>query len=227
MTSTNHQSPTTIHPLAGPLRTPRSGGKAKQLVVLLHGWGADGANLIDLADVFSQALPDAQFVAPNAPHVCEVNPFGYQWFSLMDRAPEHLLEGARAAAEILNRFIDEQLKALALENKNLALVGFSQGTMTALQVALRRAPAMACVVGFSGALIAPQTLAKEIAARPPVCLIHGNADDVVPYSSLAAAEAALKEHGVDVQAHTRPFVGHSIDMEGLKIAGEFLVRHLA
>jgi len=212
--------------LSGPIKNPRSGGKAKQLVILLHGWGADGPNLIDLADFFAQALPDAQFIAPNAPYPCEANPYGYQWFSLMNREPSHLLEGARGAAEILNRFIDEQLKSLGLENKNLALVGFSQGTMAGLHVALRRMPDIGCLVGFSGSLIGADVLAKEITSRPPVCLIHGDADDVVPYSALAYAEAALKHSGVKVETHTRPFVGHSIDMEGIKIAGSFLSKHL-
>src|ERR1700679_3010960 len=101
------------HPLSGPIRKPRSGNAPKQLVILLHGLGADGPNLIDLADGFAPALPDAQFIAPNAPQVCEVNPYGYQWFSLMDRHPQHMLEGARGAADILNGFIDEQLALLS------------------------------------------------------------------------------------------------------------------
>lgn len=216
----------TSHSLTGPSRPPRSGAKAKQLVVLLHGWGADGPNLIDLADVFAGPLPDAHFIAPNAPYPCETNPYGYQWFSLMDRQPQHLLAGAQNASQILNAFLDEQLAALGLGNSQLALVGFSQGTMTALHAALRRSPAMSCVVGFSGSLIAPDALAKEIVARPPVCLIHGNADDVVPYASMERAQQALKAHGVEVQVNTRPFVGHSIDMEGIRIAAEFLQRHL-
>ncbi len=207
--------------LTGPIRKPRSGGKVKQLVILLHGWGADGPNLIDLADAFAPALPDAQFIAPNAPHVCEANPYGYQWFSLMDRQPQHMLSGVRDAAELFNHFIDEQLKVLSLDNSKLALVGFSQGTMLALHVALRRTPAIAALVGFSGALIGPETLAGEIAARPPVCLIHGKVDDVVPFASLKAATEALKSHGVAVESHPRPFLGHSIDMEGMKIAAEF------
>jgi phospholipase/carboxylesterase len=213
--------------LSGPSRPPASGGKAKQLVVLLHGWGADGPNLIDLAGQFAPQLPDAQFVAPNAPYPCEANPFGYQWFSLMDRQPQHMLQGAQDAANILNRFLDEQLKALSLDNSKLALVGFSQGTMTGLHVALRRTPPIAAMVGFSGALLGGEALSKEIAARPPVCLIHGNADDVVPYASLKYATDTLKTHGVDVQSHTRAFLGHSIDMDGIKIAGEFLKKHLA
>lgn len=212
--------------LSGPIRKPRSGGKAKQLVVLLHGWGADGPNLIDLADMFAPVLSDAQFVAPNAPYPCEANPFGYQWFSLMDRQPSHMLAGVRDAADILNRFLDEQLAALSLDNSKLALVGFSQGTMVGLHVALRRLPHIACLAGFSGRLLADELLAKEIVARPPVCLIHGNADDMVPYASLAHAENALKAHGVSVEAHTRMFLGHSIDMDGIRLAGEFLGKHL-
>ncbi len=212
--------------LQGPLRKPRAGGAPKQLVILLHGWGADGPNLIDLADMFAPVLPDAQFIAPNAPQVCEVNPYGYQWFSLVDRQPQHMLAGVRGAADVLNHFMDEQLKALSLDNGKLALVGFSQGTMVGLQVAMRRTPPIAALVGFSGALIGAETLPTEIAARPPVCLIHGEADDVVPFPSLKHAAEALKSHGVPGESHPRPFLGHSIDMEGIKIAGEFLGKAL-
>lgn len=212
--------------LSGPFRAPRSGGKAKQLVIILHGWGADGPNLIDLGDAFAQVLPDAHFIAPNAPYPCEANPYGYQWFSLVNREASHMREGVQNAAEILNKFIDEQLDELGLDNSQLALVGFSQGTMTALHVALRRTPQIACVAGFSGSLLGADLLAEEITARPPVCLIHGDADDVVPYSSLAHAVENLKANGVDVEDHTCPFVGHSIDMEGLKKAAVFLQKNL-
>jgi phospholipase/carboxylesterase len=208
--------------LSGPFRAPRSGGKAKQLVVFLHGWGADGPNLIDLADLFADNLPDAYFIAPNAPYVCEANPYGYQWFSLMNRQPQAMIEGANSAAAIVNQFVDEKLKELSLDNSKLILVGFSQGTMVALHVALRRTPPMAALVGYSGALIGAETLAAEITARPPVCLIHGEADDVVPFPALKHATEALKTVGVKVESHSRPFVGHSIDMEGVKIANEFL-----
>lgn len=211
--------------LSGPVRKPRSGAAPKQLAVLLHGWGADGANLIDLADMLAPSLPDAQFIAPNAPHVCEVNPYGYQWFSLMDRQPQHMLAGARAAADILNAFLDAQLKELNLDNSKLILIGFSQGTMTALHVALRRTPQIAAVVGFSGSLIGADTLAKEITARPPICLIHGEADDVVPFASMQHATTMLNAHGVNVESHARPFLGHSIDMEGLQTANKFLKKY--
>jgi len=201
-------------------RKPASGKAAKQLVLLLHGWGADGPNLIDIADVLARDLPDAHFISPNAPFVCEVNPFGFQWFSLMDRSPETMLSGIRRAADLLNEFIDEQLAATGAEK--VALVGFSQGTMTALHLAMRRTPAIAALVGFSGMLVAPEMLASEIKARPPVCLIHGNMDDVVPYASLANAVENLNANGVSIEAHTRPFLGHSIDMEGITTAGKFL-----
>jgi len=212
-------------PLNGPQRPPRS-GTAKQLILLLHGWGADGANLIDLGDVMADALPDAHFIAPNGPEVCEVNPCGYQWFPLMDRNPAHLLSGTRRAAEMLDAFIDAKLKELGLNASALALTGFSQGTMLALHAALRRTPQLACVVGFSGALIGADLLASEIAARPPVCLIHGKLDEVVPYASMARAESALKAAGVPVETHTRPMIAHSIDMEGINTATRFLARSL-
>jgi phospholipase/carboxylesterase len=215
---------TSLHPTA--IRPPASRGKAKQLVVLLHGWGADGPNLIDLGDVLGQVLPDAHFIAPNAPYPCEANPFGYQWFSLMDRSPANLQAGVENASNILNGFLDQQLEQLGLDHSKLALVGFSQGTMTGLHVALRRTPQIAALVGFSGSLLAPERLASELKSKPPVCLIHGDSDDVVPYAALAAAKQALSAAGVPVHAHSRPMLGHSIDMEGLKIAAEFLIGQL-
>lgn len=214
-------------PLSGPIRAPRSGGNAKQLILILHGWGADGANLIDLADVLAPSFPDAHFIAPNGPEVCEVNPYGFQWFSLMDRNPQALLAGVRAAADALNPFIDDTLAAMGLTDKQLALVGFSQGTMTALHVALRRPKPMACVVGFSGALIGAEVLESEIVSRPPVCLIHGEADEVVHFQAMAHAQSALKAAGVTVDTRARPYLGHSIDMEGLQTAEAFLKRAFA
>jgi len=203
--------------LTGPLRKPLS-GTPKQLVVLLHGWGADGANLIDLADVFATALPDAQFIAPDAPEPCEANPFGFQWFSLMDRNPAALAEGVDGAAATLSVFLEAQLAELKLKPAQLALVGFSQGTMLALHLALRWPEQIACVVGFSGALLAEDTLASHIRSRPPVCLIHGQQDEVVPFAAMSKAKAALEAAGVLVETQARPGMGHSIDMQGIEIA---------
>lgn len=203
--------------LTGP-SLPATSGTAKQLVVILHGWGADGANLIDIAELFAADLPDAHFIAPNAPEPCEANPYGFQWFSLMDRNPLHLFAGAERAAKVLNGFLDEQLAELGLTNDKLALVGFSQGTMLALHVALRRQPQIAGLVGFSGALIEGEASMKEIKSRPPVTLIHGEQDDVVPFASLARAQGALKAAGINVETYPRPMLGHSIDMPGIGIA---------
>lgn len=206
-------------------RAPRNGAP-KQLVVLLHGWGADGANLIDLADGFADALPGALFLAPDAPSVCSANPYGYEWFCLMDRQPAKMLAGLRRAEQSLNAFLDAQLAEHGLEDKDLALVGFSQGTMVSLHTALRRPKAMACVVGFSGAMLGAETLGGEVSAKPPVCLIHGKEDEVVPFAAMAHAEAALGSAGVVVETHARPGVGHSIDLPGIAEARGWLGKYL-
>ncbi len=222
----NPQSPIPHSMLDGPHQPPRSGGKAKQLILLLHGWGADGANLIDLADAMNDAVPDAHFIAPNGPEVCEVNPYGFQWFSLQNRDPKVMLEGLKKSEKILNHYIDSTLDELELGDKDLALVGFSQGTMLALHTALRRPVPMGAVVGFSGALIAGDVLAKASVSKVPVSLIHGQYDDVVPYASLAQAANALTEFGINVETHTRPMLGHSIDMPGIEAAKDFLKKNL-
>lgn len=216
----------TIPAISGPVREPAAGGKPQQLIIILHGWGADGANLIDIASLIAPHLPQAKFIAPNGPYPCEVNPMGYQWFSLLDRNPQAMLAGARHAEAVVNQFIDTQLAAHGLSEENLALVGFSQGTMTSLHTALRRKNPPACVVGFSGALIGAEVLADEIQSRPPVCLIHGDMDDVVPFSAMRMAQSALEANHVPVETHARPRLGHSIDMQGLDIATAFLKRHV-
>jgi phospholipase/carboxylesterase len=205
---------------------PLSGGQAKQLVVFLHGLGADGEDLISLGQVFGQLLPDAQFVSPNAPEACDMAPFGYQWFSLQDRAYPAMLAGVEHAAPALNHFLDRQLDILGLTDENMAIIGFSQGTMMALYTALRRPHCCAGIVGYSGALIAPEMLAAEIVSRPPVCLIHGDDDQVVMFEAMQAAEAGLQSADVSVECHVRPGLGHGIDPEGITIAGEFLKKHL-
>jgi phospholipase/carboxylesterase len=215
------------HALTGPVIKPLSGGRAKKLVVFLHGLGADGEDLISLGQVFGQALPDAQFVSPNAPEPCDMAPFGYQWFSLQDRAYAAMLAGVEAAAPLLNHFLDRQLEILGLQDEDMALIGFSQGTMMALYTALRRPNCCAAVVGYSGALIAPEMLEAEIASRPPVCLIHGDADPVVMFDAMGAAEQGLKAVDVSVEVHARPGLGHGIDPDGIALAGEFLKKHLA
>jgi phospholipase/carboxylesterase len=213
--------------LSGPSHPPASGGKPRQLVILLHGLGADGNDLIGLAPVWAPVLPDAEFVAPNAPFPCDMAPYGFQWFSLQDRSPEMLLAGVRAAAPALDAFIDQALAARGLAVKDLALVGFSQGTMMSLYVGLRRAPAVAGILGYSGALVGAETLTAEIRAKPRVLLVHGDADAMVPFQALAHGEAALAAAGVPVETLIRPGLGHGIDEEGLKAGARFLKEVLA
>ena len=206
----------------GPRFGPASGDKPEQLVILLHGVGADGQDLIGLAPFLAKTLPNAAFVSPNAPFPCDMAPFGYQWFSVQDRSPPALLGGVQATAPMLNAFIDSELARHEVSAKQTALIGFSQGTMMSLFVAPRRDEAFAGVVGFSGRLIAPELLADEIQARPPVVLVHGDADEVVPYESLSLAEEGLKTAGIEVETMTRPGLGHGIDPEGMARASSFL-----
>ncbi len=208
--------------LDGPRQDPASGGTARQLVILLHGLGADGNDLISLAPILGQVLPDAAFASPHAPEPCDMAPFGRQWFSLQRYDAASLLAGAQKAAPLLNTYIDAELARLGLSDADLALVGFSQGTMTGLYTALRRAAPCAAFVGYSGAMIGGETLAAEITSRPPVLLVHGEADEVVPFAALAAAAAALAAAGVQHRTFGRPGLGHSIDQEGLGMAAAHL-----
>ena len=213
---------TALPDLTGPSVLPASGGPARQLVVLLHGLGGDGAAQMDLAPLLAEALPDAAFVAPDGPFPCDMAPSGRQWFSLLERSSAVMMAGLRAAAPILDRYLDRQLAERGLGDDALALLGFSQGTMTALHVGLRRERRPAALVGFSGAVVEPERLPEEIRSRPPVLLIHGDADDVVDPGCLGVAEAGLAAVGVPVLAQLRPGLDHSIDGIGLATAGAFL-----
>jgi phospholipase/carboxylesterase len=213
--------------LSGPSHPPHSGGKPRRLVILLHGLGADGNDLIGLAPYWAPHLPDAEFVAPNAPFPCDMAPYGYQWMSVRDQSPEARLAGARAAASILDAYIDDELAKRGFSESDLALVGFSQGTMMSLFVGPRRARPVTGIVGFSGRLIAPELLAAEIRSRPPVLLIHGTDDPLVPYASMPEAEKALAAAGVPVETLTCPGIEHAIDAEGLQRGGQFLHRVLS
>jgi phospholipase/carboxylesterase len=214
--------------LDGPRLPPRS-GTARQLVVLLHGYGADGNDLIELGQVWQQLLPQAAFVAPHAPEPCGQAPIGRQWFPLTFRDPNERWVGVNNAAPMLERFLDAELGKHGLPPSALALVGFSQGTMMALHVGLRRPVAPAAIVGYSGLLVLPpdgnlEAVAVKITARPPVLLVHGDSDDLIPVQALFAAAQGLAALGVPVEWHISAGLGHGIDPEGLRHGGEFLAR---
>ena len=214
--------------LDGPRIEPRS-GTAKQLVVFLHGYGADGNDLIEIGRAWQPLLPDAAFVSPHAPEACGGAPMGKQWFNLTFRDPHERWSGVNAAHAGLDGFLDAELKRRNLPPSALALVGFSQGTMMALHVGLRRAATPAAIVGYSGMLVLPedadpaQTLPK-IRSKPPVLLVHGDRDEVIPVQALFHASQGLAAFGVPVEWHLSPGIGHGIDQEALRQGGEFLAR---
>ena len=208
--------------LSGTSRPPLAGGKPRRLVILLHGLGADGNDLIGLQQYWGRLVPEAELVSPNAPFPCDMAPYGYQWFSVQDRTPPAVLAGVRAAAPSLDAFIDEELQKRGLDEGDAALVGFSQGTMMSLFVCLRRPKPLAGILGYSGRLIAPEMLASELRSRPPVLLVHGTEDPLVPFQSMSDAETALKGAGVPVETLACVGTEHAIDPEGLERGGRFL-----
>ncbi|WP_425090428.1 alpha/beta hydrolase [Tropicimonas sp. S265A] len=200
-------------------------GKAKHVVIVLHGYGADGNDLIGLADPLMPHMPRTAFLAPNAPERCVNNPMGYQWFPipwLDGSSEEDATKGMLAAAEDLNAYIDHVLETEGVSPENLILLGFSQGTMISLHVAPRRSEAVAGIVGFSGRLLGPELLEDEARVKPPVMLIHGDADDVVPPSSLPEAANALTLAGFETYAHVSEGTAHGIAPDGLSVALSFM-----
>jgi len=214
--------------LSGPSLEPKS-GKTKRLVVFLHGYGADGNDLIDIGRAWQPILPDTAFVSPHAPESCGQAPVGRQWFGLTFRDPDERWVGVNKAAPMLNEFLDTELMRRQLPPDALALVGFSQGTMMSLHAGLRRPIAPKAIVGYSGMFIMPndgppETVEKEIASRPPVLLIHGDSDELIPVQALFHASSSLQALDVPVEWHISQGVGHGIDQEGLRHGGEFLAR---
>jgi phospholipase/carboxylesterase len=214
--------------LDGPRLEPRS-RNARQLVVFLHGYGADGNDLIELGRSWQAALPDAAFVSPHAPELCAQAPVGRQWFGLTMRDPSERWRGVTKTGPVLEKFLAAELARRNLPPSALALIGFSQGTMMALHVGLRRAVAPAAIVGYSGMLVLPndgppEAVAGEITARPPVLLVHGDADEVIPVQALFMSAQGLAALDVPVEWHISSGIGHGIDGEGLRHGGEFLAK---
>lgn len=203
---------------------PRNGALPKKIVMLLHGYGSSGSDMIVLAPGWQDALPDTLFLAPHAPQRCGMIGAGYQWWGLTGFDPVALAAGAASAAPAINAFIDRKLEEYGLAEADLALVGFSQGTMMALHVGLRRPHAVACIVGYSGMLAGTTGLTDEGLAKPPVLLVHGSADPVVPVGALHMAEGALTRLGVEVTSHVSPGVPHTVDPLGLQMGKDFVRR---
>lgn len=219
-------------PLPKGPRRPPAAAPARQLVVFLHGYGSDGDDLIDLAPHFARALPHAAFAAPHAPAACEMG-FGYQWFGLSEPGavmpvlnPLRMDTGAAEARPILDQWLDALLEDTGVSPENLVLVGFSQGTMMALETGLRRSVPPVAIIGFSGALTGVGRLATEITSKPPVLLVHGLMDPVVPAVAMQMAASVLTGLGVPVETVTRPSLAHGIDPEGLAAAMQFLTDRL-
>jgi phospholipase/carboxylesterase len=212
----------------GPRLAPRS-GRAKQLVVFLHGYGADGEDLIEIGRQWQPWLPDAAFVAPHAPEPCGMAPVGRQWFPLTFRDPHERWRGVNHAGPGLDAFLDAELARHGLPASRLALVGFSQGTMMALHVGLRRPEAPAAIVGFSGMIVmeegkGPEALGPQVRSKPPILLVHGDQDDVIPVEALFLSSDALAAAEVPCQWHLSAGVAHGIDGEALRHGGLFLIQ---
>jgi phospholipase/carboxylesterase len=209
-------------------RAPKS-GQTDSAVIFLHGYGADGADLLSLADPLAPHMPGTAFLAPDAPEPCAASPMGRQWFPIpwIDGSSEQAAEdGMLAAAEDLNAFLDGVLVSEGITPDRLILLGFSQGTMMSLHVAPRRPDPVACVVGFSGRLLGPERLARETVSRMPVLLLHGDADEVVPYGDMQTAAEALAGAGFDIYTHTMERTGHGIAPDGLQQAFAFMAHTL-
>src|SRR5262245_34656973 len=213
--------------LDGPRLPPSAGGAARQLVVFLHGYGADGNDLIGLGHEWAKILPHAAFVSPHAPERCGMAPIGRQWFNLTFRDAGEMVRGVKQAAPALNGFLDAELKRHNLPPRALALVGFSQGTMMALGVGLKRKPPPAAIVGYSGALATLEALPQDPASAPAILLVHGDMDEVIPLDAMFMAREQLAQAGLAVEWHVAEGIGHGIDPQGLYFGGAFLKQAFA
>jgi phospholipase/carboxylesterase len=213
-------------PLDGPRLPPAAGGAPRQLVVFLHGYGADGSDLIGLGREWARVLPHAAFVSPHAPEPCGGAPMGRQWFNLTFRDASELIRGVKHAAPSLDAFLDAELKRHNLPPRALALVGFSQGTMMALGVGLKREPPPAAIVGYSGALATVEALPAPGTA-PAILLVHGDMDELIPVDAMFMAREQLAQAGLPVEWHVAQGIGHGIDAQGLQLGGAFLKQAFA
>lgn len=204
-------------------------GVDSSLVIFLHGYGANGNDLLGLADQLSEHLPDTVFLAPDAPETCSVNPGGFQWFPIpwIDGSTEEESErGLLRATDDLRMFIKQSMEEEGLSEAETILIGFSQGTMMALHVGPRMADSILGIIGFSGRILNPESLLEDCKSKPPTLLIHGDQDDVVPFSSLSTAESTLQECGFEVETHVMEGTGHGISPDGLLACLNFILLQL-
>ena len=202
------------------------GGAVKSAIILCHGYGGDGKDISIVANYWKNFLPNTLFICPNAPEICKVNPDGFQWFDLMDQTEDEILSKSLIAENILNKFIDEVMEKNKLERDKIALVGFSQGCMIALQTVLKRKEQVQCMIGFSGKILNPKHLGKNIISRPEIYLMHGDRDQVVPVNHILEAKEFFLNQNYKI--NTKIFEGceHRIPTEGLSIGLEFLKKNL-
>ena len=212
--------------LSGPEAAPASGGPAKQLIIFVHGYGANGEDLISLSRYYAQVSPDAAFISPDAPYRCDGAPMGFQWYDVWMKDPAERLAAIRSSGEIFDNFVAGQLARHGLSEDKLVLIGFSQGTMMSLFTAPRRENAIAGIVGYSGRMESPDTLKAEIRSKPPVVMVHGDSDELLAVSEMETAAATLRDCGVEIDTHIRPGLGHGIDEEGIRVGLAFVQKVL-
>lgn len=208
--------------LSGPSLSPALGGKPRQLVVLLHGYGADGDDLIGIGAHWQELLPHALFVSPHAPEICDVNPGGFQWFALDLDRPESRVSGTAAGRAAVAGLLEALWAETGLGARQTLLVGFSQGAMMALHVGLSLEEPLLGIIAFAGALILPDGFEAGNGPKPPICLVHGDRDGVVDPGLSADAARVLKARGFEVSYHVSPRAGHTITLDGLGFASAFI-----
>lgn len=214
-------------PIDGPRLPPRDGSKPKKLVIFLHGYGSNGQDLIGLGQHWARDLPHVQWVSPNAPDPVPGAPDGYQWFPISNLDPDRIEAGAATAWPIIDAFIDQELIRYGLTEQDLVLCGFSQGTMLSLATGLRRERPVAGIMGFSGAMPGGGRLKEEMRSKPPIMLVHGDQDQVLPLGFMFDALENLAAAGHGAQWHISQGLPHSIGEDGLDIGRHFIANALA
>ena len=208
------------------LINPKSNLAPNSIVILCHGYGGDGKDISVLANYWKNFLPNTLFLCPNAPEQCKVNPSGFQWFDLMDESEDKIFSKSLIAEQKLNSYIDEIIEKYKIENEKIALVGFSQGCMISLQVALKRKKKISCVIGYSGKILNKDHLKKNINSRPKLYLMHGDKDGVVPINSLLEAKHFFEENKYEIYSKIFKNCEHRIPNEGVSIGLDFLKKNL-